>query len=260
MGESDGKVRVESQTMAGNAPSPATSPDAGAPCLVVRDVWKEYPTPAEPLVVLRGVSLSIQSGQSLAIVGPSGSGKSTLLNVLGTLDGPTRGTVTLDEVDPFALSDKRLAEFRSSRIGFVFQDHHLLPQCTALENVLIAKLAVGRVADADARRAADLLAMVGLSDRARHLPAELSGGERQRVAIARALMNGPRLLLCDEPTGNLDTRTSHAVAELLLRLGAQTNAILITVTHSPAVAEMFGQQMEMVDGVLSGQTPAAMPL
>jgi len=218
--------------------------------LRVDQVWKEYPTPAEPLVVLRGVSFSLSSGESLAIVGPSGSGKSTLLNILGTLDQPTRGTVRLGDTDPFALKAGDLAGFRSRRIGFVFQDHHLLPQCTALENVLVARLPLGRVGDEDASRAAELLRRVGLADRARHLPSELSGGERQRVAIARALMNAPQLLLCDEPTGNLDQQSSHAVTELLLELADQNRAILITVTHSAAIAGMFGREMRMTDGVL----------
>ena len=226
--------------------------------LHVSDVWKEYPTPGAPLVVLRGVSFNVDAGETLAIVGPSGSGKSTLLNILGTLDRPTRGNVRLGEVDPFVLGGGELARYRSGKVGFIFQDHHLLPQCTAVENVLIAKLAAGRVNEADAARARDLLGMVGLADRASHLPSELSGGERQRVAIARALMNGPRLLLCDEPTGNLDTKASQAVGELLLRLAAETHAILITVTHSPTLAEMFGRQMRMTDGVLvAGDAEAA---
>ena len=218
--------------------------------LVVSDVWKEYPTPTQPLVVLRGISFRLAAGQTLAIVGPSGSGKSTLLNILGTLDRPTRGTVRFGDEDPFSFNETKLAAFRRGKIGFIFQDHHLLPQCTAVENVLIARLAAGRVSDADAARANDLLGMVGLADRVRHLPSELSGGERQRVAIARALMNGPQMLLCDEPTGNLDTKSSQAVGELLLRLAKETNAILITVTHSPTLAEMFGTQMRMTDGVL----------
>ena len=228
------------------------NPQSAIHTLRVTDVVKEYPTPTQPLVVLRGVSFEVEAGETVAIVGPSGSGKSTLLNIIGTLDRPTRGSVRIGDVDPFALGAGALAHFRSRRVGFVFQDHHLLPQCTAVENVLIARLAAGRVADADARRATELLGMVGLADRARHLPSELSGGERQRVAIARALMNGPELLLCDEPTGNLDTKSSHAIGELLLRLAAETNAILIAVTHSPALAAMFGRQMRMVDGVLSG--------
>jgi lipoprotein-releasing system ATP-binding protein len=159
--------------------------------------------------------------------------------------------VHLGSVDPFSLKPSELAGFRSRRIGFVFQDHHLLPQCTAMENVLVARLAAGRVSDQDAGHAADLLRLVGLAERTRHLPSELSGGERQRVAIARALMNGPHLLLCDEPTGNLDQKTSNAVAQLLLDLAGQMKAILITVTHSAAVARMFDRQMRMTDGELA---------
>jgi ABC-type lipoprotein export system ATPase subunit/glycosyltransferase involved in cell wall biosynthesis len=239
--------------------STAPRPGAAGTVLQVRDVWKEYPTPAEPLVVLRGVSLSLCAGESLAIVGPSGSGKSTLLNILGTLDRPTRGTVRLGDTDPFSLKPRELAGFRSRRIGFVFQDHHLLPQCTAMENVLIARLPLGRVSDEDASRAAELLGLVGLSARVRHLPSELSGGERQRVAIARALMNAPQLLLCDEPTGNLDQKSSHGVTELLLELAKKTHAILITVTHSAAVAGMFARQMRMTDGVLMDESLLPLP-
>ena len=229
-------------------------PGAQRGMLVTDDLWKQYPTPAEPLVVLRGVSFSLDEGESMAIVGPSGSGKSTLLNILGTLDHPTRGSIRLSGVDPFTLRAAELASFRGHKIGFVFQDHHLLPQCTALENVLVARLAVGRAGNDDANHATELLRLVGLSDRARYLPSELSGGERQRVAIARALMNGPQLLLCDEPTGNLDQKTSHAIAQLLLELAQKMKAILITVTHSPAVAGMFAKQMRMSDGVLSAES------
>jgi predicted ABC-type transport system involved in lysophospholipase L1 biosynthesis ATPase subunit/glycosyltransferase involved in cell wall biosynthesis len=221
-----------------------------SPGLEVSGVRKEYITPAEPLVVLKGVSFSLSSGESMAIVGPSGSGKSTLLNILGTLDPPTSGSVRLDGVDPFTLSASALARFRSGKIGFVFQDHHLLPQLTAAENVLIAKLAEGNVSDADAVRAADLLRRVGLEGRATHLPAELSGGERQRVAIARALMNGPLLLLCDEPTGNLDAHTAASVADLLFALAKESTAIMIAVTHSPQLAERFGRRMRMNEGEL----------
>jgi ABC-type lipoprotein export system ATPase subunit/glycosyltransferase involved in cell wall biosynthesis len=231
---------------------------AAADSLVVKDVWKEYPTPGEPLLVLRGVSISLSPGQTLAIVGPSGSGKSTLLNILGTLDTPTRGSVRLGESDPFSFKAADLARFRSRRIGFVFQDHHLLPQCSALENVLVAKLAEGKVSDADAARARELLKMVGLENRAGHLPSELSGGERQRVAIARALMNAPDLLLCDEPTGNLDQKNSHAVTQLLLDLAAKSGAILVTVTHSAQVAAMFDRQLHMTDGVLA-EAPGEQP-
>jgi lipoprotein-releasing system ATP-binding protein len=215
------------------------------------DVQKSFPTPGEPLIVLRGVSLSLKPRESLAIVGPSGSGKSTLLNILGTLDHPTSGSVTLGGVDPFALNATELAEFRSTRVGFIFQDHHLLPQCTAVENVLLPKLASGKVNSSDTNRANELLEQVGLSGRASHLPGELSGGERQRVAVARALMNRPALLLCDEPTGNLDSKNSAAVGELLKRVAAESSAMLVVVTHSPALAEMFDGRAQMSDGVLS---------
>ena len=218
--------------------------------LRVTDLHKEYPTPAEPLVVLRGVNLSLSPGESIAVVGPSGSGKSTLLNVLGTLDRPTRGEVRLDAVDPFALSVNDLARFRSERVGFIFQDHHLLPQCTALENVLVARLALGKVKREHSERAAELLRLVGLEGRATHVPAELSGGERQRVAIARALMNQPSLLLCDEPTGNLDPKTGSAVGELLRAVTAQTNAMLVVVTHSVALAEALPRRVRMEEGRL----------
>jgi lipoprotein-releasing system ATP-binding protein len=218
--------------------------------LRISDLHKEYPTPAEPLSVLRGVSLDLVSGDSLAIVGPSGSGKSTLLSILGTLDRPTRGQVLLAGMDPFSLSPNELAGFRSRKIGFVFQDHHLLPQCTALENVLLARLAAGRVGPEDVARGKELLGRVGLADRLTHLPSELSGGERQRVAIARALTNRPALLLCDEPTGNLDSRTSAVIGALLKELAAESQAILIVVTHSAALAETFRSKMRMEDGRL----------
>jgi len=213
-------------------------------------VYKEYPTPAEPLTVLRGVSLAMTAGQMLAIVGPSGSGKSTLLNIVGTLDRPTRGTVRIDGKDPFALSPADLAGFRSRHIGFVFQEHHLLPQCTAIENVLMARLAIGKVGRNDIAHAERLLDRVGLGHRATHLPGELSGGERQRVAIARALLNSPGLLLCDEPTGNLDSRTSRTIAELLIEVAREQNALLIAVTHSQMLADLIGRSMRMEDGRL----------
>jgi lipoprotein-releasing system ATP-binding protein len=216
--------------------------------LVVSELTKEYPTPTHPLVVLRGVDLTLSPGERLAVVGPSGSGKSTLLNILGTLDSPTGGSVRLGGVDPFGLSANDLAAFRSRSIGFIFQDHHLLPQCTALENVLLPRLAIAKTTEDDRRRAVELLGQVGLADRVTHLPAELSGGERQRVAIARAMMNRPALLLCDEPTGNLDQRTADTVADLLLSLTRET--ILIGVTHSPHLAEQFGRKMTMAEGEL----------
>jgi lipoprotein-releasing system ATP-binding protein len=218
--------------------------------LRVTDLRKEFPTPAEPLVVLRGVNLSLDPGEAVAVVGPSGSGKSTLLNILGTLDRPTGGTYHLDAVDPFALGVNDLARFRAQRVGFIFQDHHLLPQCTATENVLVARLAAGKVAKEHADRAAELLRLVGLEGRATHLPAELSGGERQRVAIARALMNQPSLLLCDEPTGNLDPKTSQSVGELLRSVTGQSGAMLVVVTHSVALAETLPRRVRMEEGKL----------
>jgi lipoprotein-releasing system ATP-binding protein len=219
--------------------------------LLATDVHKSYPTPAEPLVVLRGVSLMLKPGESLAIVGPSGSGKSTLLNVLGTLERPTSGSVTLGGTDPFSLGAADLARFRSERIGFIFQDHHLLPQCTALENVLLPTLACGgKSSKDDSTRAAQLLEQVGLSGRVTHMPSELSGGERQRVAVARALMNRPPLLLCDEPTGNLDAKNAGAIGELLRSVAGQSDATLVVVTHSAALAEMFARRAQMSDGVL----------
>jgi lipoprotein-releasing system ATP-binding protein len=219
--------------------------------LRVSGLYKEYPTPAEPLVVLRGVDLALAPGESVAVVGPSGSGKSTLLNILGTLDRPTRGDVRLDGVDPFSLSANDLARFRGERVGFIFQDHHLLPQCTALENVLVARLAVGPVSKDDSARAAELLRLVGLEGRATHQPAELSGGERQRVAIARALMNEPSLLLCDEPTGNLDVKTGRAVGELLHSVTGRAGAMLVVVTHSTELAQALPRRLQMRDGRLA---------
>jgi lipoprotein-releasing system ATP-binding protein len=224
-----------------------------ATILQVTDLHKEYPTPAEPLVVLRGVNFALNPGDSLAILGPSGSGKSTLLNILGTLDTPTNGTVTLNGTNPFSLSAGELAKFRAHNVGFVFQDHHLLPQCTALENILITRLADGKVTASDENRGKELLAKVGLTDRASHLPSELSGGERQRIAIARALMNKPTLLLCDEPTGNLDSKTSATIGQQILDLATANNTMIIAVTHSAQLASLFHTQLHMTDGQLIRQ-------
>jgi lipoprotein-releasing system ATP-binding protein len=224
--------------------------DPAAAELTVENVVKEYPTPGEPLRVLGGVTFSMQRGENLAIVGPSGSGKSTLLSILGTLEPPTAGGVRLAGEDPFTLNEPTLAEFRRRRIGFVFQDHHLLPQCNVLENVLVPFLADGTATADDQQRAADLLTRVGLAERLTHRPAELSGGERQRVAIARALVRGPTLLLADEPTGNLDRTTAHSITELLIQLQAERNAILIVVTHSTTLAESLQRRMELDSGRL----------
>jgi lipoprotein-releasing system ATP-binding protein len=210
----------------------------------------EYPSPAGPLAVLRGASLHLQPGESASIVGPSGSGKSTLLNILGTLERPTAGRVALDGTDPFALAELDLARFRSRCVGFVFQEHHLLPQCSVLENVLIPTVAWPRP-DGDAvRRARSLLERVGLAQRLDHRPAQLSGGERQRVALARALINQPTVVLADEPTGSLDRTSAAAVADLLMELHAQEGRILLLVTHNSALAERAAKRFELVDGKL----------
>jgi lipoprotein-releasing system ATP-binding protein len=218
--------------------------------LEVRNLTRDYPTRSGPLPVLRGVDLTLQRGQSLAIMGPSGSGKSTLLYIIGTLDAPTAGTVRLDGVDPFALSERDLAAFRNGKVGFVFQDHHLLPQCSVLENVLIPTLAHSGDGVAVRERATKLLERVGLSARLDHRPAELSGGERQRVAVARALILRPAMLLADEPTGNLDRTSGRAVGALLLEVAREENAILVAVTHSPELAGTFPRTLVMDDGKL----------
>ena len=218
--------------------------------LKVTHLKKDFPTRNGPLAVLRGIDLELARGEALAVMGPSGSGKSTLLHILGTLDRPTSGTVLLDGQDPFGLSEPALADFRNRQIGFVFQDHHLLPQCTVLENVLVPTL-VGAEGRAEAERwARELLGRVGLQDRLDHRPAELSGGERQRVAIARALVRKPMLLLADEPTGNLDRRTAGSVGQLLAELHREQQTILVVVTHSTELAKLLPRQREMNDGML----------
>lgn len=218
--------------------------------LVVEGLSKSFPTADQPLVVLNDLSMKLSTGDSVAVVGPSGSGKSTLLQILGTLDHPDSGSITIDDVEPFSLNENELAKFRNQRIGFIFQDHHLLPQLTVVENVLVPTLATGKPNASDLGRAKELLDAVGLSGRLGHLPSELSGGERERVAIARALLMQPSLILADEPTGNLDRRTADAVTELLLTLQQSSGAILITVTHSDSLAAAMQQRMELVDGQL----------
>lgn len=218
--------------------------------LVVEEVCKEYPTRGEPLRVLRGVSLALVPGQTAAIMGPSGSGKSTLLSIVGTLEPATSGRVLLDGQDPAGLSEPALAAFRRQKIGFVFQEHYLLPQCTVLENVLVPTVAAGRTTPQDVARAQHLLARVGLADRLEHRPAELSGGERQRAALARALVNRPLLVLADEPTGNLDRSTAVRVADLLLEVTREENAMLLVVTHSASLAARMERQYELDDGRL----------
>ncbi len=220
--------------------------------LVVSNLSKSYPGRSGPLNVLTGVNLTVDAAQALAIMGPSGSGKSTLLHILGTLDSPTSGTVKFENQNPFELKERELAAFRNRRIGFVFQDHHLLPQLNALENVLIPTLVAPDAERAKAPALAKaLLDRVGLGHRLTHRPAELSGGERQRVAVARALIHSPELLLADEPTGNLDRASARAVGELLLELHRHHETMLVVVTHSPELAKLFPRTVEMTDGRLA---------
>ncbi len=213
--------------------------------LSVRNLFKEFASAAERLSILEDVHLNLSSGENLSIVGPSGSGKSTLLYILGTLDRPTDGEIALDGVDPFALSSTELAAYRNANIGFVFQDHHLLPQLSVIENVLLPALANGSPNPDTINRADELIDAVGLSDRRSHIPSELSGGERQRTAVARALLNQPRLILADEPTGNLDARSSDSVAELLFELPGRQAAMLVLVTHNLELAQRAGRRMKI---------------
>jgi lipoprotein-releasing system ATP-binding protein len=212
--------------------------------LEISEITKEYATPRGPLTVLSGVSLSLERGDAAAIMGPSGAGKSTLLYILGGLEPPTAGVITLDGRNPYQLPEKELAQFRNRMVGFIFQDHCLLPQCSVLENVLIPTLvAVDR--DDYPKRARELLEQVGLADRLEHRPAELSGGEKQRVALARSLIQRPHLLLCDEPTGNLDEASADVVAGLLLELHRRQETMLIVVTHSADLAARFPRRYEL---------------
>ena len=218
--------------------------------LEVSQVSKHYPTPRGPLAVLSDVTFALAPGEAAAITGPSGSGKSSLLHILGALDPPSSGSVTLFGRNAFALAPAAMAEFRNTEIGFVFQDHCLLPQCSVLENVLVPTLVAGKgdgSSDGDTRRARELIERVGLIERIDHRPAELSGGEKQRVAIARALIREPRLVLCDEPTGNLDQDSAATAAALLIDLHRRQNSILIVVTHSDRLAAQFPIRFEIAD-------------
>jgi lipoprotein-releasing system ATP-binding protein len=219
--------------------------------LIAFELSKSYATPSGVLVVLDRLSLRLGTADGpLAILGPSGSGKSTLLSILGCLDQPSSGRSLLDGVDAQAMPAGQVARHRARQIGFVFQDHHLLPQLTALENVLIARMALGAVRGEDRCRADELLAAMDLTNQAGHLPAELSGGQRQRVSVARALMNRPALLLCDEPTGNLDAHMAAQVAELIHQSARSQDALLIITTHSAALAATCARQLHLRDGRL----------
>lgn len=222
--------------------------------LVVEHITKRYITPAEDLIVLEDASFSLKQGENAAIIGPSGSGKSTLLHILGALDVPTSGTIRLGGISPLELSPDQLAEFRNQKIGFIFQDHHLLPQLSVLENVLIPALALGRPKPEIVQRARELISKVGLEHRESHLPSELSGGERGRAAVARALLHRPLLVLADEPTGNLDPENASRIAELLIDLPRRENSMLILVTHSQALATMAQRCFKIERGRLVSGT------
>ena len=216
--------------------------------IITSNLTKQLDTPAGPLEILDGISIEIGKGENLVVVGPSGSGKSTFLHVIGTLDEPTSGSVLLLGENPFTLAEAKLAEFRNQNIGFVFQEHHLLPQLTACENVVIPAVAKGKAHYADTNRATKLLNRVGLGERLNHRPGHLSGGERQRVAVARALMNEPSILLADEPTGSLDQANAKSIGQLLLELQKQDEMTLVCVTHNDELASLFDRQVRLEKG------------
>ena len=224
----------------------SASSDSGA--LELNDVHKHFALHQRRVEVLRGITLRLDAGEAMAIVGPSGSGKSTLLHLMGALDRPSSGTVTVDGRDPFSLSEPELARFRNRHMGFVFQDSHLLGQYTVLENALLPTLAFPADGDESETTARELLERVGLGHRLEHRPAELSGGERQRVAVARALVNRPPVLLCDEPTGSLDGENAGEIGSLLIELHDERGMQLVVVTHSQDLAERFSRRLELREG------------
>jgi lipoprotein-releasing system ATP-binding protein len=215
--------------------------------LEATNLTKEYPTPRGPIPILAGITLSLTRGDAVSVMGPSGSGKSTLLYILGALEPPTSGEVSLDGRNPFLLKEKELAAFRNKQIGFMFQDHCLLPQCSVLENVLIPTLVAEKRNGAYEETARKLLEDVGLTGRLDHRPSELSGGEKQRVALARALILDPLVVLCDEPTGNLDHASAEVVSALLLDLNRRRKSILVVVTHSAELGARFPIRFELLE-------------
>ncbi|MBI1310937.1 ATP-binding cassette domain-containing protein [bacterium] len=245
---SDPQIAENGPQTAGSGTTTATSSQTAA--LSVRSLVKEFAGAAGTLSILLGVDLDLNRGDAVVVTGPSGSGKSTLLYIIGLLDQATSGDVTVLGQDISTLGEAQAAAFRNEHIGFIFQDHHLLPQCSVLENVLIPLLAGDGVSPADEERAKKLLERVGLADRITHRPAQLSGGERQRVAVCRALINQPELLLADEPTGNLDQATAESVGTLLLDLSCEENVALICVTHSLELAARFPRGLELRAGKL----------
>ncbi len=218
----------------------------------VSRLTKTYESPAGPVAVLRELDLTVGAAEAVAIVGPSGSGKTTLLNLLGALDQPTSGTITIGGTPLGGLAAPAAARFRNRTIGFIFQLHYLLPQCTILENVLVPRLAGGWTEDAASvrARAGSLLEQVGLQERMTHLPWQLSGGEQLRVAIARALINQPKIILADEPTGSLDPATGERIAELLLQTNALAKVALVVVTHNPGLAQRMNKTYRLEGGRL----------
>jgi putative ABC transport system ATP-binding protein len=230
-----------------------------APAVSLRDVHRDYPLAGEPVHALRGVSLDVAEGEHVAVVGPSGCGKSTLLNLMGAVDRPSRGTVTIAGRDVGALSDRDATRFRLLHVGFVFQRFYLVPALTARENVELPMAEAGMGKAERRARALELLDYVGLARRADHRPSQLSGGEQQRVAIARAVANRPRLLLADEPTGELDARTGAEVIALLERLNAEGTTVVV-VTHDDGLARAARRIVRMRDGVIEADEPVAPPL
>jgi len=220
----------------------------GRALVVVEKVKKSFVHEGRTVPILKGIDLTIEEGEMLCIVGPSGAGKSTLLHLLGTLDLPSEGKIFYDEEDVTTYSSSKLADFRNRSIGFVFQFHHLLPEFTALENVMMPGRIRGEPKGELEQKARDLLTEVGLSERLTHRPGELSGGEQQRVALARALIMSPRLVLADEPTGNLDTTTGSAMHDLLFRLNETRGTTFLVVTHSPELAALMPRVVHMLDG------------
>jgi lipoprotein-releasing system ATP-binding protein len=218
----------------------------------VQQLFKSYGNGTKRVEVLKGVDLNFSRGERAAIVGASGVGKTTLLHVLGTLDRPTGGKVFYEGKDIYALNEKELALFRNREIGFVFQFHHLLPEFSALENTMMPCLIQGIPKKESAARAEAILTLVGLKERLSHKPGELSGGEQQRVAVARALVLEPKILLADEPTGNLDTKTGESVFDLLQELNQIKGVTLIVVTHNLKLAEKLSRQIQLIDGKASG--------
>ena len=234
-----------------------TVPSDDTPILDVKGLTKSYPdTSNGELTVLSSIDLTLNQGASAAIVGPSGCGKTTLLNVIGTLDTPTTGTIHLAGKDVTTLNEKQRAGVRAKQIGFVFQEHHLLPQCTALENALIPTLAKGVDRKGSEQRAADLLERVGLADRLQHRPDALSGGQRQRVSIVRALINRPALLLVDEPTGALDSQTADQIIDLLIELNQAEQTTMLMVTHATGLAKRLDRTLRLEQGQLTDEADA----